>query len=60
MTRGDQRERSRQKAEARKAKHEPKGNKEGLSPSQRAERDAEAMREKQRAREAAAAGGGHS
>ncbi len=29
---GDQRERSRKKADARKAKNEPKGNKEGLSP----------------------------
>lgn len=47
MTRGNQREQARKAAEKRAAKATPKGDKSGLSASQRRERDARVMREKQ-------------
>jgi hypothetical protein len=55
MTRGNQRELARAK-NLKKAK-EPSGNKEGLSKTQRQERDAQIMREKL-AKSKAKAGGG--
>ena len=56
MTRGAQRDRERARAEKKNKKTAAKGNKEGLSATQRKERDAAIMREKQ-AKKAAEAGG---
>ncbi|KAJ7517933.1 hypothetical protein O6H91_21G046900 [Diphasiastrum complanatum] len=54
MTRGSQRERDRERAQARGPKNS-KGGKEDLTPEQRRERDAKALQEKQAKK---AAGGG--
>lgn len=46
MTRGNQREKDRERAAARQDK-KPKGKDDGLTPEQRRERDAKALQEKQ-------------
>ncbi|KAG2619353.1 small EDRK-rich factor 2-like [Panicum virgatum] len=56
MTRGDQRERDRQRAQARRPV--AKGRDDGLTPEQRRERDAKALQEKAARKAAQAAGGG--
>lgn len=57
MTRGAQRDRNREKTEKQKAKTAQKGNKEeGLTKTQRMERDAAISRAKQSAAAAAAGG----
>ncbi|RCV17771.1 hypothetical protein SEVIR_3G252500v4 [Setaria viridis] len=55
MTRGDQRERDRQRAQARRPV--AKGRDDGLTPEQRRERDAKALQEKAARKAAQAAGG---
>ncbi|NP_001315087.1 uncharacterized LOC100275405 [Zea mays] len=55
MTRGDQRERDRQRAQARRPA--AKGRDDGLTPEQRRERDAKALQEKAARKAAQAAGG---
>ncbi|XP_010231380.1 small EDRK-rich factor 2 [Brachypodium distachyon] len=55
MTRGDQRERDRQRAQARKPS--TKGKDDGLTPEQRRERDAKALQEKTAKKAAQAAQG---
>jgi len=59
MTRGNQREVDRARAQARTAKHAGNDNNDGLTPQQRNERDKKAMLEKQAKKKAdkAAAGG---
>ncbi|KAL6909947.1 hypothetical protein ACP4OV_001205 [Aristida adscensionis] len=54
--RGDQRERDRQRAQARRPA--AKGRDDGLTPEQRRERDAKALQEKAARKAAQAAGGG--
>lgn len=54
--RGDQRERDRQRAQARRPV--AKGRDDGLTPEQRRERDAKALQEKAARKAAQAAGGG--
>ena len=60
MTRGAQRDRERERAQKKAGQKATAGNKEGLSAVQRKERDAQIMRDKQKAKadaaEAAAAG----
>ncbi|BAF17432.1 Os05g0407100 [Oryza sativa Japonica Group] len=56
MTRGDQRERDRQRAQARKPV--VKGRDDGLTPEQRRERDAKALQEKAARKAAQATGQG--
>ncbi|KAJ7240813.1 hypothetical protein O6H91_Y438900 [Diphasiastrum complanatum] len=60
MTRGNQRERDRERAQARGTKSGKTGPKEDLTPEQRRERDAKALQEKQAKKAAQAAGGGDS
>lgn len=56
MSRGNQREVDRKRAQKRAEKGGKKGKDDGLTPAQRNERDAKALAEK-RAKKAAAAGG---
>ncbi|KAL1548398.1 SERF-like protein [Salvia divinorum] len=55
MTRGNQREKDRERAQARNAKNKTKDD--GLTPEQRRERDAKALQEKAAKKAAQAAGG---
>jgi len=48
MTRGNQRDKDRARSQKRADKNKDHENKEGLTPSQRKERDAAIMREKQK------------
>ncbi|OAY28264.1 small EDRK-rich factor 2-like [Manihot esculenta] len=57
MTRGNQRERDRERAQARTGKG-PKSKDDGLTPEQRRERDAKALQEKAAKKSAQAAAGG--
>ena len=57
MTRGNQREIDRARAQARAAKHAGGGKDDGLTPQQRNERDKAAMLEKQAKKQAAKAAG---
>jgi hypothetical protein len=57
MTRGNQREIDRKRAEARAAKNGDNSRQDGLTPAQRKERDAKALQEKLAKKAAAAAGG---
>eukprot|EP00277_Geminigera_cryophila_P004560 CAMPEP_0179412306 /NCGR_PEP_ID=MMETSP0799-20121207/4393_1 /TAXON_ID=46947 /ORGANISM="Geminigera cryophila, Strain CCMP2564" /LENGTH=59 /DNA_ID=CAMNT_0021184499 /DNA_START=20 /DNA_END=199 /DNA_ORIENTATION=- len=58
MTRGNQRDIDRQRAQARTAKNGDNAKKDGMSPAQRKERDAAALQEKLAKKAAAAAEGG--
>ncbi|XP_015574059.1 putative SERF-like protein [Ricinus communis] len=57
MTRGNQRERDRERAQARTGGKGSKGKDDGLTPEQRRERDAKALQEKTAKKAAQAAGG---
>ncbi|KAL9367304.1 hypothetical protein Peur_038503 [Populus x canadensis] len=57
MTRGNQREKDRERAQARGGNKVNKGKDDGLTPEQRRERDAKALQEKAAKKAAQAAGG---
>ncbi|PIN14695.1 hypothetical protein CDL12_12667 [Handroanthus impetiginosus] len=56
MTRGNQRERDRERAQARSGGKGAKGKDDGLTPEQRRERDAKALQEKAAKKASQAAG----